>query len=375
MQAVALDRPAARIRVTDVLCLAVLAVNVSEYVLTWLRVLYGWLWSYLDLPPTPPLSLLEPPSPRAVIPVLLTAHLGLIVALLAARAIAYLAPRISVKNDGLLMHSAFGQRFIPDSALRALRSVELPDQHFVVWVDATRGLPLQAGLSLLLFGHWARRGFVLSSRSEAFEDAVAHVVLHLKQAYGDEKFEALFTEDKPNWLVRMLVSPLATIQEVAKAEAPLLTLREAGWQMASAACSLALPLLIAAVIHLQVPWGVLLLPIVAMGEWPLVSVYVAALSEAYARKLSFRDVLLMYPVTQLPRWVAALALSLAVIAGWPYLLYIPLFIPMIGLGGLLTVKLTEALFDIPFPNSALGMLVSVIYQAVVFGLFLALLPR
>ena len=73
-------------------------------------------------------------------------------------------------------------------------------------------------------------------------------------------------------------------------------------------------------------------------------------------------------------WLA-LALSLAVIAGWPYLLYIPLFIPMIGLGGLLAVKLTEALFDIPFPNSALGMLVSVIYQAVVFGLFLALLPR
>ena len=66
---------------------------------------------------------------------------------------------------------------------------------------------------------------------------------------------------------------------------------------------------------------------------------------------------------------------LAVIAGWPYLLYIPLFIPMIGLGGLLAVKLSESLFDIPFPNSALGMLVSVIYQAVVFGLFLALLPR
>ena len=106
MQAVALDRPAPRIRITDVLCVAVLAVNASEYVLTWLRVLYGWLWSYLDLPPTPPLSLLEPPSPRAVIPVLLTAHLGLIAALLVARAIAYLAPRITVKNDGLLMHAA-----------------------------------------------------------------------------------------------------------------------------------------------------------------------------------------------------------------------------------------------------------------------------
>ena len=375
MQALVLQRAAPRIRPLDLLWVALLALNASEYVVAWLRVLYGWLWNILDLPPTPPLTLLDPPPARAVIPLLLTAHIGLVVAFFCARAIAYLSPRITVRYDALVLQCAFGQRVIPDTALRGLRSVELPGQRFLVWVDATQGLPLQNGLSLLLFGHWAWRGFLLASWMEGFDDAVAHVVLRLKQAHGDEQFAEHYRDEQPQALLRMLSAPLATIHEAAHAEPPSFTPAQAGRQMGFVACALALPLLIAALIHAQMPWGALIVPLISMGEWPLASGYLAALSEAYTRRLTFRDVLCRYPLTQLPRWAAALGLTLAVIAGWPYLLYLPLFIPAVGGGALLALKLSEELFGVPLRQAALGILVTVIYQAVVFGLFLALLPR
>jgi len=174
MQAIVLERSEPRVRIVDLVWTLLLAFNLVEFALAWLRVLYGWLWSPLNLPPTPPIVLLDPPSPRAVLSTLLTAHIGLFVAVYSARTIAYLAPRITVKYDGLLMQSTFGQKFISDDALRGLRSIELPNERFIVWVDATKGLPLHNALAPLLFGRWAWRGFLLTSHSEHFDDAVAH---------------------------------------------------------------------------------------------------------------------------------------------------------------------------------------------------------
>ncbi len=375
MQALVLQRAGPKIRYIDLLWVALLAFNLTEFAVAWLRVLYGFVWNFLDLPPTPPLAILDPPSSRAVIPLLLTACAGLVVAVVAARAVSYLASRVTVNYDGLELQSPFGTRFIPDTALRGLRDIDLHGRHFIVWVDATQGLPLQNFLGLLLFNHWSWRGFLLFSGMENFDDAVAHVVLRLRQAHGEDQFAQSYREDNGNRLVQMVVAPLATIHEAVHSEAPLFTLHQAGVQMVSAACALALPLLLASVIHLEVPWAALVLPVVAMGEWPLASVYLSALSEAYARKLSFEEVLCLYPLTQLPRWAVALGLSVAVIAGWPYLLYLPLFIVGIGSGTLLVLKLTEELFDIPLQQAALGILVTVIYQAIVFGLFLAMLSR
>lgn len=355
---------------------ALLLLNLVEFALTWLRVLYGWLWQPLNLPLPPPIPLLDPPGARSVVPLLLTAHLGLFVALIAARAGAFLTPRITITNNGLLMQTALGQRFIPDSAFRAVRSVELqPSGRFVVWVDSTKGLPLQNWLYLLLFNRWAWRGFLLTSDLQGFDDVVARVASHLKQKYGEEKFAAHFAEGQPTTFMSLLGAPFETIQQIVKTEPLPIAMRQAALQMISVALSLSLPLLVGALIHLQFPWGALLLPVAALLEWPLASVFLFAISESYARRMTFEEALRVYPLTQLPRWLIAIGLTLFVVAGWYYLLFVPLFVPAIGLGTILVVKLVEEWFEIEFPNSLLGILVTAIYQIVVYGLFLAFLPR
>ena len=368
--------PARVRRIVNTIWGVALLFNVTEYMLAWLGVMYGWLLPVADfLPSNSPLPFLQPLRLALVLPTLITAHLGLLAALVVTPAIAFLTPRVVPGAKGFSMQTPLGTRFVPYSALRGLRSVALPNERFVVWVDSTKGLPLQGLLCVLLFGRRSWRGFMLTSDLSGFDDVVARIVGHLKEKYGEEKFAEHFSEDKPTALLEMLTQPAKVIKAIAKAETNPLTRREAGLQMASVSLSLAVPALVAAFIHLEFPWGAILLPLIAMLEWPLASLFLVAISEGYPRNLSINEALRLYPLTQLPRWIVALGLTVLVVMGLPFLLYVPAFIPAVGLGAWLSMQLTEDLFDLHFPAGLLGAIVTIIYQIVVYGLFLVLLPR
>src|SRR5262249_47978209 len=102
-QSVAFQYPARLRRIVAALWGVVLLFNGVEFVLAWRRVLYSCIWGPLGLPATPPIALLAPPPARLVIPMLLTANIGLAVALISARAIAFLTPRITLRSNGLLI--------------------------------------------------------------------------------------------------------------------------------------------------------------------------------------------------------------------------------------------------------------------------------
>jgi hypothetical protein len=363
-------------RVVALIAFGILALNAAEYGLAWVRIIYGWLIPWLPLPTQAPIEILDPVRNSRVFPTLLSAHLGLGLSLLMAHAVALLAPRITLHSDALVLETALGKNAVPDAALRGIRSMEVqPDGRYVVWVDAAKWLPLQNLLCLLMFGRWTWRGFMITSDLAGFDHVVARVVARLKQRYGEDKFEEHFSENQPTPLVSMLSQPYATVKAIAAAESVPTTRREAGWQMGAVALAMAAPMLLAAVIHPQFPWGAILMPLIVLGEWPLASLYLVALSEGYVRKVAFEEAMRAYPLTQLPRVAVGLVLALLVVAGWPDLLFAPLFLPAVAIGAMTVAKLTEDWFKVKFTESLIGIVVPVIYQVVVYGLFYALLPR
>lgn len=358
-------------RVTLLLVIFIIAFNLSEYLLAWARVFYSMVRMQLQLSF---FSWLIPTS--GVIGTLLTAHIGLLIALFVAYAISFLTPRIVVYDTGLLFLSPLGKQWIPFTALRGIRSTELPvNGRFVVWVSSTKGLPLHGFIGSLLFGRLVWRGFVLTSDLAGFDNIVATLVEQLKQKYGEQNFAAHFSEERPTWQLQMLNAPRATIRQIVTEEMIPITQREATYQMISVAASLMLPMLVAAVITLLIPWGALLLLLVALAEFPIVSLYFTVTPVDSTRGIEFRDAMRIYPLTQLPRWLVSIGLTLLVVAGVPSIVLVFAPIPAILLSCLPVVTLTETWFDVHSPESWLGALVTIVYQLVVYELFVWLLPR
>jgi hypothetical protein len=357
-------------RIVTILWLFVLLLNLLEYLLAWTRALYVWLYQPLRLPYY---AFLEPS--HHVPTNLLTAHLGLLVALVLARALAFLSPRIYVQSGGLLMITALGRRFVPYRALRGMWSAELPNGRFVVWVSSTAALPFQDFLATLFFGRWFWRGFLLTSDLNGFDHVVAAIAEQLKQRYGEEGFATRLTEVQPTWQLQMLNAPIATIRAVVTEETLPITRREAIGQSVSFAAALLLPMLVSAIIHWQIPWGALVVLLLALGEAPLVALYLTVVPLTDLRHIRFDDALCIYPLTQLPRWLIAFALTLLIVAGVSFQILPFVVIFAIAPGVFLATQLTEHWFEVKFPESLLGALVTAIYQVLVYELFVALMPR
>ena len=357
-------------RAVTTLAAVVLLLNLAEYLLAWLRAFYGWFAEPLQLPQ---IVILMPSE--SILPMLLTAHMGLAFALLTASVIAFLTPQIIVRTDGLTMRTAFGTRLVPFNRLDRIRSVELPGGRYVVWVNSSKGLPLQNWIASLLFGRWLWSGFLLTSDLAGFDNVVATMVAQLKNKYGEANLAARFSEEKPTWFVSMLLTPLATIRDVAAASVIPITLRDAAWQMISFAASLTLPQIAAAVIHVQVPWGALAVFLFAFLEWPLASLYLTDVPVDYLKRMEFQNVLRLYPLTQLPRWLVAGALTLLVIVGAPLFVLILFPVPAIAFGCYYVFKLTEDWFAVRNPDALLGLLLTVIVQLMLYVLFVATLAR
>jgi hypothetical protein len=108
---------------------------------------------------------------------------------------------------------------------------------------------------------------------------------------------------------------------------------------------------------------------------PLAAFYLTAVPVNSARRIEFGDALRVYPLTQLPRWLIALALTWLIVAGVPFSALVFIVILAIAPGVFLVAQLTAEWFQVQFIESLLGALVTVIYQVLVYELFLALLPR
>ena len=93
------------------------------------------------------------------------------------------------------------------------------------------------------------------------------------------------------------------------------------------------------------------------------------------KRVEFQDVLRLYPLTQLPRWWVAVALTLLVIVGTPLFVTLLSAVPAIALGCYFVFKLIEDWFAVRNPDALFGLLLTVILQLMLHVLFFATLPR
>lgn len=359
-------------RILTLIWLGLLILGIGEYLIAWARVAYALVHNPLQLPNNSFLII----SQAMILPMLFTAHIGLILALIAGRAVAFLAPHITLYREGLMLATAFGSQWIPFTTVRAIYSTELSQPNrFVVWVNSTKGSPVQGLLGSLIFGRWLFRGFLLTSDLAGFDHIVATMVDALKQKYGNENFAAHFIEEPPSLFLRMLAAPRVTLHDIATAEPFPISREQALRHIAFVTTSLLLPIAVAALIHLEIPWASLLVLLIALGEFPLVAFYFSEMPVDSPQHMSFETALRAYPLTQLPRWVSAIGFTLLVIAGVPSLVMAVAPLPAIALGAFTAIRLTEEWFQVKPPDSWLGALATVIYQLIVYELLLWTLPR
>jgi hypothetical protein len=358
-------------RVIHAIWIFVLAMNVIEYALAWVRVLYGLFSPILQLPF---ISMLMPVQDNTRI--LLIAHIGLFVTLLTARSIAFLAPRITLQNDGIRIETPLEWRFISYTALRGVRSVELKtNNRYVVWIDSARGLPLQGWLASLLFGRRLASGFVLSSDMTSFDTILATIADVLHKKYPQEQeFAAHFIEGEPTWLLAMLNAPRETIRAVVAEDTFPIDMIEARWQMALVALSLLLPLAIGGIIHLQIPWGALLVLAISLIEFPLASFMLTALPITDVRRIDFSHAIRAYPLTQLPRWGIALGLALLMMAGVHpfFFLFVVAFAMMLGCVWVLWF--VREWFEVSLTEALMGIIATAFLQFVLYLMFYIFIP-
>lgn len=351
------------------LSLGILVVSVLEYLIVWVRVISTLLHGILG---TPDFS-----APNTdVFHTLLVSHASLFAALYVARALAYVTPQVQMLAEGLRFEGPLGVRVIPYASLKGVESVQVePDGRFIVWVESRPGLPLQNLIASLIFGRWFWSGFVLTSDLQGFDGVVARIVEALQHKYGAEAFEKHFGESAPSWIVRMLVRPAGTIHELATQEVLSVSQREATFQMISAAASLGLPLALAELMHLQLPLRSILLFLLALGEWPLASLFLTAVPMGELRVMKFDDAMRLYPMTQLPRWLGALVLAWLVLVGAPVVLLFLAVLPIIAMDCYWAAHLVKGWFAVRMSDALVGVFVTGVCQFVLFMILLVLLPR
>ncbi len=358
-------------RVLMALWLTLLLVNGIEYLLEWARALYTTAGVPLGLPFNPLFD-----HTQKILPALLTAHLGLLVALLAARALAFLTPTITIWKHGIEFTSPLGRRTIRYDSLRSIHSIEFKaNGRFVVWVDAIQGLPLQNWLAIVLLGKWHWSGFLLTSDLQGFDEVVATLVARLKEKYGVAGFEARFSEDEPTLLLTFLTAPFATLHHLANTTPVEITPRTAAKYIASSSVALLLPVAVASIIHVQVPLGAPVLLVVALLEFALAPLYLTAAPLDSLRRIDFVDAWRIYPVTQLPRWGIAVAFAYLVIVGMPLFVLFMLIVPAVAIGCYTVLVFVRDWFEVPLAQAWLAVLMTAIWQIVVYALFVAMLAQ
>lgn len=357
-------------RIINGVCILLLLLNLTEYGLAWARAIYANLFTPLSLPY---ISILGPY--QEWLRMLLAAHIGLFMTLVCLRALSFSVPNVTLVDRGLLFQGCLGSRLIPYDALRDVRSVELPNGRFIVWVHSTRGLPLQGLVASLLFQQRLWRGFVLTSDQSGFDAIVAQIVGCIKAKYGQEEFEAHWREEPPTWQMRMLSDPAQTMRDTINLEEPPFSMQQAGWQMTLCSLPLALPLIAGGIIQLEIPWPVLLVVILGVLEWPLIAGYLSLMPIGESRLMAVESALAVYPMTQLTRWVPALGLTLLVTAGVPSAILILAAIPAVVWAAVPVRVLTEEWFEAKPPESYLGIIGTVIYQLILYEALLFMVPR
>lgn len=341
--------------------------------LNWARVLLALLaqWRGGTVPPFWQV-------PGEVLPTLLASHVTLLLALLLAAVVANLLSDVTVTKEGLILHAWSTTKRLSWEQVHSFFATTVGEPpRDVVFVRVTGGLPLYMRLYGLVVGHGFVPGFLITSDMADFEQLLGHILYEWQDVRGAAPD---FVEAPPSPFLAMLGTPRRTIAALsapladetrAPTAADLPPLGQAAALMALSALALPVVLGLASVAELRLPWAALILFLVALTEWPLASYGLVVLSDFFpGGGVTFSQAAAVYPYTQLPRWVVALALAFPLLLGAPAWLLLPIVVGGIVWSGYLVAILTAQIYRLTPKQALLGSAVPAVYQLLVYGLLL-----
>jgi hypothetical protein len=315
------------------------------------------------------------------------ALLALLIGLPLGLAILLLLPDVAARREGLGVRYFRAWRIVPWSQLKAIKVTELSETSQIVIVQVHRGLPFPARLTSLFYDGSAAPGLLVTSAMSAFEPFLKRIILEVMGGPASEKSPAapIFQSHARSDLLLAMFSPTHAIDLMvndARAESETRAI-SAGQMLRAARPMVALALLPPVVLlcDLMVQQSILPEPrtlvvaltlfVLGMLEWPIVVLSSIALDETSGGGEEGARAWYLYPVAQLPRLVAMVAVLIAVLTAVPFLPAL-LWIIMLAWVFMLAAGLWGELYDWQGSLLLAGGLIPVLFQLLVLIAYLVL---
>lgn len=308
---------------------------------------------------------------------LVAAHLMLLIGIPALLWLRSAIPSLESRADGIAVRGLLSDRLrlIPWGQVTAFKATEISEQSQVLLLQSPN-LPTFARLSSLLYDGSAPAGVLITSAITNFQPLLGHALNQIAPLEQDDR-PPILRQEARSWLFGLALgrrATLATLVEQARADAATKALgaRRALASAGPIALLTLLPallLLVAGLLGDAPPTLGLLtsalgLWLVAMLEWPLVSLGSVLLDENTGGGEEDFRALYLYPTSQLPRMLPLLAALLLQIVGLP-LLAVLAWAGAIAWAYWLAADLFTELYEWRGSQAVLGGLLPVLWQLLI----------
>jgi hypothetical protein len=314
--------------------------------------------------------------------VLLALMLGVVIAL------RNLLPELEARGNGLAVRYMRGWLLIPWSSITAIKVTEFSEESQIVLVQAARGLPFAARLSSLIYDGSFTPGVLITSALSTFEPLLQRAVLEITRQSGQaaQADTPIFQNEARSPLLLLSFRAGTTIdqlvEEIREDESSKEFQTRRLLRAAKPMFWLALPppLLMffdRAIQQAIVPdaglvFGMIVLFLLSLLEWPLVCLVSLVLDEMTGGGEEGNRAFYLYPSIQLPRLLPLAGALIMVLLGVP-ILPVLFWMGAIGWSFLLAAGLWEALYDWRGGQLLAGGLVPVVFQLLILLSYLIVL--
>lgn len=310
---------------------------------------------------------------------LIEAHIVLLFLLGVASVISHALPALEARSEGLIVHRLRSRLLVPWSRLRVMKVTEFSETNQMVLIQVAGGLPLDTRFVSMLYDGSLSPGILITSaisNADALLQRIALEAMRYHQATGDAQTAPFQSDARSNLLLLSIQSSAAVGRLVEEARHDPDTQRfttERFMRVAPPALGLAVfPALMlfadrSFVQHIlpdgRLVGAIVVMLLLALLEWPLVSLAVVALDETSGGGEEGLRPLHLYPPVQQPRLFLMLAALIVLLLGGQPLAAL-LWLGAIGWSFWLAAGLWSALYDWRGAQLIGGGLIPVAFQLI-----------
>lgn len=310
---------------------------------------------------------------------LVEAHVVLVFLLGVASVIYHALPAVEARSEGLIVHRLRDRLLVPWSQLRVMKVTEFSETSQMVLIQVAGGLPLDARFVSMLYDGSLAPGILITSaisNADALLQRIALEAMRYHQATGDAQTTPFQSDARSDLLLLSVQSSAAVNRLVEEARNDLDTQQFAAKRLMRvlppALGLAAFPALMlfadrSFVQHIlpdgRLVGAIVVMLLLALLEWPLVSLAAIALDEMGGGSEEGLRPLYLYPPVQQPRLFLMLAALCVLLLGAQPLATL-LWLGAIGWSFWLAAGLWSALYDWRDGQLIGGGLIPVAFQLI-----------